>query len=263
MNTATSTNRSSLTDSLQTVLTAPVRLQTYLNVTYLALTGLLGQLYFAGFIMGSSLGVGLAITLLGFPILVGTLIAVTGVASIEARLADWLVDVTVSDPEFLAETSIQDGILLPGDGIIDTVGALVTARSTWLSIAVIPLKFVFSLFSLIVLPTMAAISAVLLDAPFIFERQPLGITTEITVGSYWAFNCDLLDSRYRPSIDYIQQFRVEAPLRGGAHGCRNATRGTHCRCWRNLFCCGRSKSGECRGPVAGTLDCGPPQCRTL
>lgn len=184
MNTATSTNRSSLTDSLQTVLTAPVRLQTYLNVTYLALTGLLGQLYFAGFIMGSSLGVGLAITLLGFPILVGTLIAVTGVASIEARLADWLVDVTVSDPEFLAETSIQDGILLPGDGIIDTVGALVTARSTWLSIAVIPLKFVFSLFSLIVLPTMAAISAVLLDAPFIFERQPLGITTEITVGSY-------------------------------------------------------------------------------
>ncbi len=140
---AIATDRSSVLESLRTVLAAPLRRQTYKNITYLALAAVLGQLYFVGFVTGASLGVGLLITLLGLPILVGTLAATTGVASLEARVAGWLVGVDIPEPAFISKTSIRDGLVLPGDGFLDAVVSLVTARSTWLSVGLVAVKFVF------------------------------------------------------------------------------------------------------------------------
>jgi hypothetical protein len=184
MQTAIATDRSSVLESLRTVLAAPIRQQTYGNIAYLALAAVLGQLYFVGFVTGASLGVGLLITLLGLPILVGTLAATTGVAGLEAKLAGWLVGVVIPEPEFLTKTSVRDGLVLPGDGFLDAVVSLVTARSTWLSVGLVAVKFVFSIVSLVVLPTLLGISAALLATPFVYESQFVGVGSAVTVGAY-------------------------------------------------------------------------------
>jgi len=184
MQTTTAPDRSSVLESLRTVLTAPLRRQTYGNIAYLALAAVLGQLYFVGFVTGASLGIGLLITLLGLPILVGTLAATTGVASLEARLAGLLVGVDIPEPEFISKTSVRDGLVLPGDGFLDAVVSLVKARSTWLSVVLVAVKFVFSIVSLVVLPTLLAISTALLATPFVYEGQFVGLGSEITVGAY-------------------------------------------------------------------------------
>ena len=106
MQISTATDRSSVLESLRTVLAAPLRRQTYGNIAYLTLTAVLGQLYFVGFVTGASLGLGLIITLLGLPILVGTLAATTGVVSLEAKLTGWLVGVDIPEPEFISNTSV-------------------------------------------------------------------------------------------------------------------------------------------------------------
>jgi len=184
MQTTAATDHSSVLDSLRTVLAAPLRRQTYGNIAYLALTAVLGQLYFVGFVTGASLGIGLVITLLGLPILVGTLAATTGVASLEAKLAGWLVGVDIPEPDFISKTSARNGLVLPGDGFLDAVVSLVTARSTWLSVGLVAVKFVFSIVSLVVVPTLLAVSATLLATPFIYESQFVGFGSAVSIGAY-------------------------------------------------------------------------------
>jgi len=182
--TAVTTDRSSVLESLRTVVAAPLRGETYKNLAYLALAAVLGQLYFAAFLTGASLGVGLLITLLGLPILVGTLAATTGVAGLEARLAGWLVGVDIPEPAFIAKASVRDGLVLPGDGFLDAVVSLLTAPSTWLSVGLVAVKFVFSIVSLVVLPTLLATSAALLATPFVYQSQFVGLGSAVTVGAY-------------------------------------------------------------------------------
>lgn len=182
--TAITTDRSSVLESLRTVVAAPLRTETYKNLAYLALAAILGQLYFVAFVTGASLGIGLLITLLGLPILVGTLAATVGVAGLEARLADWLVGVDIPDPEFLAESSVENGLVLPGDGFVDAVVSLLRTPSTWLSVGLVAVKFVFSSISLVVLPTLLGIGAALLATPFIYQGQFVGLGSAVTVGAY-------------------------------------------------------------------------------
>lgn len=184
MQTSTATDRSSVLESLRTVLAAPLRRQTYGNIVYLTLTAVLGQLYFVGFVTGASLGLGLIITLLGLPILVGTLAATTGVVSLEAKLTGWLVGVDIPEPEFISNTSVRDGLVLPGDGFLDAIMSLVTTRSTWLSVALVGIKFVFSIVSLVVVPTLLAISAALIATPFVYESQFVGFGATVSIGAY-------------------------------------------------------------------------------
>ena len=184
MQTTTAPDRSSVLESLRAVVAAPLRKETYENLAYLALAAVLGQLYFVGFVTGMSLGVGLLITLLGLPILVGTLAATVGVAGLEARLADWLVGVDIPDPEFLAESSVENGLVLPGDGFVDAVVSLLRTPSTWLSVGLVAVKFVFSSISLVVLPTLLGIGAALLATPFVYQGQFVGLGSAVTVGAY-------------------------------------------------------------------------------
>ena len=184
MQTSTATDRSSVLESLRTVLAAPLRRQTYGNIVYLTLTAVLGQLYFVGFVTGASLGLGLIITLLGLPILVGTLAATTGVAGLETKLTGWLVGVDIPEPKFILNTSVRDGLVLPGDGFLDAIMSLVTTRSTWLSVALVGIKFVFSIVSLVVVPTLLAISAALIATPFVYESQFVGFGSTVSIGAY-------------------------------------------------------------------------------
>ena len=182
--TAVTTDRSSVLESLRTVVAAPLRGKTYKNLAYLALAAVLGQLYFVAFVTGASLGIGLLITLLGLPILVGTLAATTGVAGLEARLADRLVGVDIPEPAFIAKASVRDGLVLPGNGFLDSIVSLLTAPSTWLSVGLVAVKFVYSLVSLVVLPTLLATSTALLATPFVYESQFVGLASAVTVGAY-------------------------------------------------------------------------------
>ena len=153
----------------------PFRRQTYRNLAYLLLAFPLGIAYFTVITTGLSTGLGLVATLLGIPIIVGTLVVTLGIGSFEARLAGWLLDVDVNrsapDVEF-AFGSV--------DGIIDTTKRVVTTPATWTGLLLVGLKFVFGVVAFAAIVTAGAISATLLSLPMLYDAS--GVT--YTVGPY-------------------------------------------------------------------------------
>ncbi|MFC7236006.1 sensor domain-containing protein [Halosegnis marinus] len=185
---STNTTRSTIraTDAFQRVMGAPFRGQTYRNLLYLALALPLGLGYFVGLVTGVALGVGLLITLVGLPILLVTLSTTTLAASLEAWLATRLVGVEASVPAVLRESTLEQGLVLPGDGFLDAVRRLLTAPSTWTSVVLVLSKFVFGIVSFVALVTSAAVTATLIAAPFVYEDATvsLGLVSEAGVGAY-------------------------------------------------------------------------------
>jgi hypothetical protein len=183
-NTARSTTRS--TAALRQVVGAPFRRQTYRNLLYLVLAFPLGIGYFVGLVTGGALGVGLLITLVGLPILLLTLSAATFAASLEAWLATHLVGVEASVPAVLRETTLEEGLVLPGDGFLDAVRRLLTAPSTWTSVVLVLSKFAFGIASFVALVTTGAVTATLVAAPLVYESATvsLGLVSEAGVGAY-------------------------------------------------------------------------------
>lgn len=82
-------------------LRAPMRIQSYRNLLYLALMFPLGFIYFHLLLFGFTFGTGLSVVLIGLPIILLTLIVVSGLASFERLLARVLlgVDIPVSSVE--------------------------------------------------------------------------------------------------------------------------------------------------------------------
>jgi len=165
---------STLSTILRRSLGAPFRVQTYKNLLYLALAFPLGLVYFVALVFGVALGVGLLITWIGLPILLVTLFAATVVAGFEAALARYLGGVNASVPTFLAEFDISGGLVFPGDGFVDAVKRLVTARTTWTSVVLVLAKFGFGLLSFVALTVSGAVTGAFLTAPFIYD-DPDGV----------------------------------------------------------------------------------------
>jgi len=86
--------------------------------------------------------------------------------------------------ERISKSSVRDGLVLPGDGFLDAVVSLLRAPSTWLSVGLVAVKFVYSIVSLVVLPTLLATSTALLATPFVYESQFVGLASAVTVGAY-------------------------------------------------------------------------------
>lgn len=171
--------------ALRRAVTAPLRLQTYRNLLYLLVAFPLGLAYFVGFVTGSTLGVGLLITWVGLPILLVTLTGATIVAGFEAWLATHLVGVNASVPAFLHDSTIRDGIALPGDGFRDAVSRLIIAPSTWTSLLLVLTKFGFGLLSFIALVMTGAIGVALLTAPFVYNSPTtLGSVSGTSMNQY-------------------------------------------------------------------------------
>lgn len=183
-NTTRSTARS--IGALQRIVGAPFRAQTYRNLLYLALAFPLGLGYFVGLTTGAALGVGLLITLVGLPILLVTLSATTLVASLEAWLATHLVGVEASVPAVLRESTLDEGLVLPGDGFLDAVRHLVAAPSTWTSVLLVLSKFAFGIASFVALVTSGAVTATLVAAPLVYDSANVnfGLMRESTMGTY-------------------------------------------------------------------------------
>ena len=168
--------------------TVPFRAQTYRSLAYLALAFPLGLAYFVGLTTGGALGVGLFITLVGIPILIATLAGATVVAGFEAYLARRLLGVEAPSPELVREFDAGDETVLPRDGMVDSAKRLVTASSTWKSVALVLTKFVFGLVSFVALILTVTLGAVMLAAPFAYDGKPgwVGTTeTQYRIGS-WA-----------------------------------------------------------------------------
>ena len=157
--------------ALRGFLGVPFRAQTYRNLAYLALAFPLGLAYFVAVTVGLSTGLGLAITLVGVPLLVLTLAATVGLAGFEAKLANWLVGVEATPPAWL---SGLDESLDSVDGLLDATRRLLTTPTTWTGLLLVLLKFVFGIVAFTALVTTVALAASLLTAPLFYDAA--GVT---------------------------------------------------------------------------------------
>lgn len=155
----------------------PLRAQTYRNLAYLALAFPLGLAYFVGLTVGFSTGLSLAVTLVGIPLLLVTVLAAAGAAGFEAKLARWLVGVEATPPAALTDL---DGSLDSLDGLVDATKRLLTAPTTWTGLLLVALKFLFGIVAFTALITTTAVAGSLLAAPLLYNAA--GIT--YTVGPY-------------------------------------------------------------------------------
>lgn len=154
---------------------APFRLRTYRRLAYLLLAFPLGLAYFVGITVGGSLGVGLAVTWVGIPILLGTLLAATAVAGLEAKLATHLLGYEVAVPSaFRTELRRED------EGFLDALRRFLTRPTTWTSVGLAFARFAFGVVALCVTVTAVALLFALLAAPFVYDDP----TTTMQVGGY-------------------------------------------------------------------------------
>jgi hypothetical protein len=161
-------------DALQQFVTAPVRVSTYKRLVYLLLAFPLGMAYFVAFTTASSLGVGLAFTLVGIPLLILTLVATTGAAELEARLAELLLGQETARPRSLRASLDTD------EGYAVALRRFLTEPTTWTSVGVVLLKFLYGLVAFVVTVTGSAIVLTMLAAPIAYDNPE----TSYQVGNY-------------------------------------------------------------------------------
>lgn len=149
-------------------LAAPVQVATYKRLAYLLLAFPLGIAYFVVLVTGASLGVSLAITWVGLPILLGTLGLVTLASAAEARLARTFLDRDTPDPAVLERL---DGWRpeKPEGGYLAGIKQFLSEPTTWSSIGVVLLKFVFGIGAFTIVVTAAAVNVALLSAPLVYD----------------------------------------------------------------------------------------------
>lgn len=154
--------------ALRRFFAVPFDAQTYRNLAYLVLAFPLGLAYFVGVTTGLSMGVGMLITIVGLPLLVLTLAGTTLLAGFEANLARWLLDVDVATPEWAR--SVNDSRLpRTFQGWIDSLTRFLAAPTTWTSLILVLLKFVFGLVAFVALTVYVTVVGTMLAAPAIYD----------------------------------------------------------------------------------------------
>jgi hypothetical protein len=143
------------TSSVPAFLRVVIEQQSYLNLLYLLLSFPLGIFYFVFLVTGLSLGLGLIITWIGIPILVGTIALSYAFASFERSVARAMLDAEIG-PMQVGETP---------PGFWSKLRVLLTNPVTWKGIAYLLCKFPLGVVSFVVVVTLAALSLGLLFAP--------------------------------------------------------------------------------------------------
>ncbi|NEU55986.1 sensor domain-containing protein [Halorussus sp. MSC15.2] len=149
-----------LRDAATTLVGVPVRAQTYRNLIYLALAFPLGLAYFVGLTVGFSLGVGLAFTWVGIPILLATLAVASALARVEAGLANCLLGTDVRAPSL--DTS---------GGVLAATKRLVTDARTWVAVGYLLVKFGLGIVSFAALAALTSLSVGLVTAPLTYSSN--------------------------------------------------------------------------------------------
>jgi hypothetical protein len=133
--------------------------RTYLAILYLLLSFPLGIFYFVFLVTGLSLGLGLIITLVGVPILVGVIAGSYGLAAFERSMAMQMLRVTIPP--------MQPGE--PPSGFWAQLRRLVASPATWKGIGYLFAKFPLGIFSFVVVVSLLAVSTSLVLAPFYYQ----------------------------------------------------------------------------------------------
>jgi two-component system phosphate regulon sensor histidine kinase PhoR len=133
--------------------------QTYLRISYLLLAFPLGTLYFVVIITGLSTGVGLAIVIAGFPVLVATLLAWLLFGRVERELAIHLLGAQVRP------MSVPDSVRRsPWQRLLKTLGDPVT----WKTLVYLLLEFPFGVFSFTLAIVLITVSLSLILYPVLY-----------------------------------------------------------------------------------------------
>lgn len=135
--------------------------QSYLNALYLLLSFPLGTFYFVFLVTALALGLGLIITWLGIPILVGAIALSYAFVAFERRMAIAMLSIEIG-PMRAAE--------VPSD-LWGKLRALLTNPVTWKGIAYLLIKFPLGVISFVALVSLVALSLALLLAP-LYYRLP-------------------------------------------------------------------------------------------
>jgi len=160
-----------LARSVGSAFAVPFRLQTYRNLLYLVLAFPLGLAYFVFLSVGLSLGVGLAITVIGIPILLAVLAISTGLATVEREIAAVLLGVEVDSP----------GSVLTDDGsLLERAKRLVTDAGTWKAVVYLGTKLFVGVVSFVVVTTLLVTAVSMLAVPFVYDQPGVyvGIVTD-------------------------------------------------------------------------------------
>jgi len=158
---------------LRRFLGAPFSPQTYSNLAYLALAFPLGMAYFIGITIGLSFGGALVIVWVGVPILLGTIAAATVIAGFEAALARRLVGTDAPAPATLRGFD-PSNVPRPGDGVIAAVVRFLLRPTTWTSLLLVLVRFVFGVVAFSALVATGATVASALGAPLLYDQA--GVT---------------------------------------------------------------------------------------
>lgn len=145
-------------------LRAPIRLQTYRNLLYLVLMYPLGYIYFHLVLFGFTFGLGLSVVLIGVPILLLTLIMVSGLASIERTLARVLLQIDIPISHLETDQTIWE-----------RSKALVTDRQVWGGTVYLLSEFVAGIAVFSLLSSLVLTAGSLILTPLYYQSAPTSI----------------------------------------------------------------------------------------
>lgn len=138
--------------------------RTYLNMFYLLFSFPLGIFYFVFLVTGLSLGLGLVITLIGAPILFGTLLLWRVFAGFERQLATIILGINISFVPIKQSKRIWEKIQ-----------AYLNDSFTWKSLIYLFIKFPLGIISFVVLVTLLSVALSLIATPILYYLSEIGI----------------------------------------------------------------------------------------
>ena len=140
--------------------------QSYRNLAYLVLAFPLGLAYFVALTVGLAVGAGLAVLLVGIPILLAVVLGSRVLAAFERTLANALLEVDILRP--MDVRSSQDV------GFWPALKSYLAAGSTWRGLAFCYLKFWLGIVAFVLVVTLVAVSLSLLSAPLHYDVPTVG-----------------------------------------------------------------------------------------
>ena len=156
--------------SVRSVVTAPLRLQTYENLVYIGLAFPLGLLYFTLFVTAYSVSAGLVVVTVGIPLLIVTHLLTLVAGRFEVAVTDGLLDVEIEAP---SHPYLYDGS--PRGRIV----GLATDLTVWKSLVYLFSKFAFGVLTFVLLGVPLVLCGALLTTPLYYDE--LGVTVGIQV----------------------------------------------------------------------------------
>ena len=145
-------------------LRVPLGGQTWLNTGYVLLAFPTGLAYFVVLVVGISVGVALAVVIVGLGILAATLAAWRGMAGIERALARSLLGVPIPQPPDRRDLALMDRVTR---WLRDPV--------TWKSLVFVALKFPLGIVSVAATGFLGFVALVMLFAPIIVLITPVTV----------------------------------------------------------------------------------------